>query len=66
MAEARKIHCKSCGWVCAEIIVGSKIRKNAVVLCQRCYDRMKVADDMAKMTTSSAPDFLKGIFGSQQ
>lgn len=62
-----KLYCKSCGILTAEIVTGSTIRKDALMICKQCYDRFKIADDMAKMaqtqTKNEMPEFFKDLFG---
>jgi len=57
-----KIYCQSCGILCGIIITGSKVRKESVMLCRKCFDRMHIADKIAKQATNDMPDFLKSLF----
>ena len=41
------IYCESCGIKVADITVGSKIRKSAVMLCSSCNVK-RIASDMKK------------------
>lgn len=38
------IHCAGCKVKVAEISAGSKIKKRAVMLCDKCEERRKVAE----------------------
>ena len=57
-----KVYCQSCGTLCGMIIAGSKIRKESVMLCIKCFNRMHTADEIAKQATNDMPDFLKSLF----
>ena len=64
-----KLYCQ-CGILVAEIAKGSHIRKNSQMICQNCFERYKIADQMAKMardqTKCDMPDFFKNIFGDKK
>ncbi len=58
--------CKMCGKDMGEMIKG-KIRNNAVILCNGCWERAKIAIDMAELAKNQAgsldmPDFLQDLF----
>lgn len=36
-----KVYCKECGCLVAEIKEGSKLKKNLVFLCDKCYDLLQ-------------------------
>lgn len=64
------IYCVSCGIKVAELAVGSKIKKSAVMLCQDC-DVKRIASDMksdlnkkpnASNVSNPFNDLFKGIF----
>ena len=63
-----KIYCARCEAFLGEITKGA-VRKGAVVVCQPCYERFKIADTMAKLareqaaqTVRDVSDFMKGLF----
>ena len=60
--DETKIYCQSCGTLCGMIVTGSKIRKESVMLCRKCFNRMHTADEAAKQTVNDMPDFLKNLF----
>ncbi len=36
-----KVYCKNCGTLVAIIEEGSKLKKNLVFLCEKCYNNLK-------------------------
>jgi uncharacterized protein YbaR (Trm112 family) len=65
-----KLYCPSCGVLTGDVVIGVEIkkgiRKGAKLVCEQCFERYKIADQMAKMsknqTTNGMPDFFKNIF----
>ena len=61
-----KLYCH-CGCFVAEIKHGSSIRKGAVMICSKCFEKFKIADQMANMAreqskSADMPDFFKDLF----
>jgi hypothetical protein len=65
-----KIYCSCCGIFVAEILSGSNIRKNAKMLCFECYERYKIAEDMAKLSKKQTDygfqDLFNGLFDGKK
>jgi hypothetical protein len=58
--------CELCKKDMGEIELG-KIRNHAIILCKYCWDKAKIAIEMAEMARSQAkdydmPDFMKDLF----
>ena len=58
------LNCEKCRLTVGEIEKG-KIRKGAVVLCSLCWERVRLAVQVADVNTNDVPDFLKGLFGGK-
>jgi len=60
-----KFNCKMCNKFMGEMEKG-KIRNNAVILCDACWERAKAAINMAELARNSVnkdmPDFFKDLF----
>lgn len=63
---AKQYFCKMCNIKVAEIESGSKLKKDLTILCKQCYDRCKIAVDIADSARNSTPDFLNNLFSNFQ
>ena len=65
-----KLFCPSCGLLTGDVIIGvdikKGIRKGAKMVCEQCFERYKIADEMAKMaqsqTSKDMPEFFNQLF----
>jgi len=65
-----KLHCYFCRKVCLEISPDNerpyRYKMGAKMVCPDCLERVKIADDIAKMaheqTEHEMPDFMKEVF----
>ena len=60
-----KIHCHTCGKLCADLIAGSFTRIGMVVLCAQCWEPEPIADKSAP-ANDEVVDKLRGIFGMKE
>lgn len=61
-----KFSCKLCDTYMGEMLKG-KIRNNAAILCSNCWEKTKLAIQMAELAKNQAPnvdlpDFMKNLF----
>lgn len=65
-----KLYCASCKLVVATVTPARWV-KGTIALCVSCYERMKIADNMAKLASSqgremrdkcNTPDVFKDLF----
>lgn len=65
----KEFKCHKCYVYLGEMSNG-KFKKDAVVLCQSCYDSYKLLDDLKNYDKSSGkydmPDFFKDIFNNKE
>ena len=58
------LKCEKCGLNLGEMEKG-KIRNGAVLLCDHCWDRAKMALEVAEMARDGMPEFLKNMMGGK-
>ena len=60
----KSLNCERCGISLGDMLKG-KIKKGTVLLCKKCYDKIKLREDAEKLSRSgnnSMPDIFKDIF----
>lgn len=64
-----KLYCPSCQKYVALFLTGS-LRKGAQIVCAECFERYRIADDIARMAREGykwndnvTPDVIKDLFG---